>query len=239
MQGYDRLLWEAMRPEFLEDTVVNPKAFVDGIEDTVVIHADQVPCWLKIGSLRQLYGNAELQGKRKRKRHEVAVSHLSEPGQQVVHVEEEDGMAQVRQCAKGEGDRFRVTLELSQVVSNVFKPSEKPEVRHGRPVLVVPGAHGRLSNIDEHGHFIEDEVFLVKGKQKVRKAKTSAGNLLLSWRKLRDQGDEESRAFFRDIEVMQQPSAFCDGVIIAWIAELRRKEGYTQVISVRDMFVGA
>ena len=117
-------------------------------------------------------------------------------------------MAQVRQCAKGEGDRFRVTLELSQVVHNVFKPSEKPEVRHGRPVFVVPGAHGRLSNIDEHGLFIEDEVFLLKGKQKVRKAKTSAGNLLLSWRKLRDQGDEESRAFFRDIEVMQQPSAF-------------------------------
>ena len=132
----------------------------------------------------------------------------------MVNCEEEDGMAQVRQCAKGEGDRFRVTLELSQVVHNVFKPSEKPEVRHGRPVLVVPGAHGRLSNIDEHGLFIEDEVFLLKGKQKVRKAKTSAGNLLLSWRELRDQGDEESRAFFRDIEVMQQPSAFCDGVII-------------------------
>ena len=60
----------------------------------------------------------------------------------------------------------------------------------------------------------------------------------MSWRKLRDQGDEECRAFFRDFEVMQQPSAFCDGIIIAWIAELRKKEGYTQVISVRDMFAG-
>ena len=51
--------------------------------------------------------------------------------------------------AKGEGDRFRVTLELSQIVTNTFKPNEKPEVKHGRPVLVVPGAHARLSNIDE------------------------------------------------------------------------------------------
>ena len=112
--------------------------------------------------MRQLYGNAEIRPKRKR--HEIVVPHLSEAGQQVINCEDDDGMAQVRQSGKGEGDRFRVTLELSQVVSNVFKPSEKPEVRHGRPVLVVPGAHGRLSNIDEHGLFIEDEVSLLKGE---------------------------------------------------------------------------
>jgi hypothetical protein len=235
LQGYDRLLWEAMRPELLEDRVVNPEAFVQGIEDTAVIHADQVPCWLRIGSQRQLFGNAEV---KRRRRHELVEPHLSEPGAQVQRVVDEDGMTQMRQRAKSEGDRFRVTLELSQVVTNVFKPSEQPEVRHGRPVLVVLGAHGRLSNIDEQGRFVEDEVFMVKGKQKVRKAGTAAGNLMLSWRKLRDEGDEEMKGFFRDIEVMQQPSAFCDGVIIAWIAELRKKEGYSQVISVRDMFAG-
>ena len=37
---------------------------------------------------------------------------------------------------------------------------------------------------------------------------------------------------------MQQPAAFCDGVIIAWIAQLRKKEGYSKAISVRDMFAG-
>ena len=195
LQAYDRLLWEAMRPECLEEKVVDPKAFVEGIEEAVAIHADQVPCWLRIGTQKQLYGNAEIS---RRKTHKDHVPHLSEPGAQRQHTEEPDGMAQTRQTGKGEGDRFRVTLELSQVVTNVFKPSEKPEVRHGRPVLVVPGAHARLSNIDEKGLFIEDEVFLVKGKQKVRKAKTSAGNLMLSWRKLRDEGDEEMKAFFGD-----------------------------------------
>ena len=235
LQAYDRLLWEAMRPKYLADQVVDPEAFVDGIEDAVVIHADQVPCWLRIGSQKQLYGSAEV---RRKKAHEVAVPHLSEPGAQRVCVEEPDGMAQMRQTARGEGDRFRVTLELSQVVTNVFKPSEKPEVRHGRPVLVLPGAHARLSNIDERGMFLEDEVFIVKGKQKVRKANTSAGNLLLSWRKLRAEADEEMKTFFRDIEVMQQPAAFCDGVIIAWISEMRKREGFDKVISVRDMFAG-
>ena len=81
----------------------------------------------------------------------------------------EDGMAQMRQSAASEADRFRVTFELSQIVANIFKPSEQPSVRHGRPVLVVPGSHARLSNIDADGCFIEDEVFEVKGKQKVRK----------------------------------------------------------------------
>ena len=235
LQGYDRLLWEAMRPECLQDLVVNPQAFVEGIEEAVVIHADQVPCWLRIGSQTQLYGNAEV---KRRKTHLEAVPHLSEAGAQQQVCEEPDGMAQTRQTAKGEGDRFRVTLEMAQVVTNVFRPSEAPQVRHARPVLIVPGAHARLSNIDEKGLIIEDEVFLVKGKQKVRKAKTAAGNLMLSWRKLRDEGDEEMKAFFRDIEVMQQPNAFADGVIIAWIAEMRRNEGYEKLISVRDMFAG-
>ena len=79
---------------------------------------------------------------------------------------------------------------------------------------------------------------MVKGKQKVRKAGTSAGNLMLSWRKLRDQGDEEMKTFFQETEVMQQPSAFCDGVIVSWITEVRRKDGLQRAISVRDMFRG-
>ncbi len=64
MQAYDRLSWEAMRPEHL--MVVNPQAFVDGIEDTVVTHADQVLCWLQIGSQRQLYGDGEVNKNRRR-----------------------------------------------------------------------------------------------------------------------------------------------------------------------------
>ena len=81
LQAYDRLLWEAMRPEHLRKRVVDPEKFAEEIEDCVVIHADQVPCWLSTGMLRQLYGNAEV--KRRKKKHEEAVPRLSEPGQQV------------------------------------------------------------------------------------------------------------------------------------------------------------
>ena len=148
---------------------------------TTPIYADQVPFWLVKCSFgrRQLCSNLEV--KRQKRRREPSEPHLSEPGAQVVEVHDEDGMAQMRKAARGEGDRYRATLELAQVVRNVFKPGEKPEVKHARPVLVVNGAHARLSNIDEGGRFVEDEVFLVKNKQKVRKAKMSAGNLMLSW----------------------------------------------------------
>ena len=101
-----------------------------------------------------------------------------------------------------------VTLEMSQMVTNTFKLDEAPQVRHGRPVLVVPGAHGRLSNIHESGHFIKDEVFTVKNKQKVRKANTAAGNLMLSWRKLRDHGDEEMKSLSGTLWRCNSPMCF-------------------------------
>ena len=179
MMSYDRLLWEAMRPELLNERLVQPEAFVAGIEDLVVCHCDQVPVWLRIGGMRQLFTSSEL---RKIKAHALAVPRGDDPGGQVRSTHSDDGMAQMRQNANAEADRFRVTFEMSQLVFNVFKPGEAPVVRHGRPVLVVPGSHARLSNIDAQGCFIEDEIFEVKGKQKVRKKGTSAGNLMESWR---------------------------------------------------------
>ena len=80
------------------------------------------------------------------------------------------------------------------------KPSEKPEDRHARPALAAPGTHARLSNINENGRFVEDEVFMATHTPRVRKDKTSAGNLMKSWRKVRDEGDEEAKAFFQDGE---------------------------------------
>ena len=56
LQAYDRLLWDAMRSEHLRRGLWTLRSSLMGVEDTVVIHADQVPCWLSSGMLRQLYG---------------------------------------------------------------------------------------------------------------------------------------------------------------------------------------
>ena len=82
------------------------------------------------------------------------------------YCEEEGGMTLMRQNARSEGSRFRVTLEMAQVVGNVWKPHEAPTVSHCKPILVLRGAHGRLSNIGEDGCFLKDEIFEVGGKQK-------------------------------------------------------------------------
>ena len=236
LQAYDRLLWESLRPEeYLQDQLACTQDWLEGIEDTVVCHCDQVPMWLRIGSLKQLYTKNEV---RKKKAHKLRPVRGDDPGGQVMVCDEADGMTQMRQAAAAEADRFRVTLELSQLVRNVYRPGVPLEVSHGIPVLIVPGQHARLSNISEDGTFIQDEVFEVKRKQKVRKAGSSAGNLMLSWRKLRDHGSEETKSFLKSIEVMQQPSAFADGVICSWTAEMRCRREAPQMVVVRDMFAG-
>ena len=74
VKGVGRAMWEAMRPEVLEEqqVVANPEAFVEGIEDLVVCHCDQVPMWLRLGSARQLFTADEVMRKgQKRKLHEA------------------------------------------------------------------------------------------------------------------------------------------------------------------------
>ena len=130
----------------------------------MVVHADQVPLWPRLPGQRQLCGSFELE---KRKKHGLQWPSGTEQGGQVSRCEEDDGASQMRQTARAEGSRFRVTLEVAQVVRNVWKPHEAPTVSHCKPILVVPGAHGRLSNIGEDGCFLNDEIFEVGGKQKV------------------------------------------------------------------------
>ena len=61
---------------------------------------------------------------------------------------------------------------------------------------------------------------------------------MASWRKVRDHGSEEAKAYLREIEVMQQPAAFADGVICSWICEMRAHREASQMVVVRDMFAG-
>ena len=73
----------------------------------------------------------------------------------------------------------------------------------------------------------------------MRKAGSSAANVMKSWRELRDSGDGEVARWFEEVEVMQQPAGYCDGVIVAWIQEMRMREGCKGLITVRDLFGGA
>ena len=55
----------------------------------------------------------------------------------------------------------------------------------GLTLLIVPGVHGRLSNISSGGTFIEDEQFYFGGKVTIRKKGGSVKGLMHKWVELR------------------------------------------------------
>ena len=70
--------------------------------------------------------------------------------------------------------------------------------------LILNGAHARLSNIDDAGNFIRDEAFVLKGKEVLRKAGSSARGLMRPWVKLRRES-EDARKMLEHIEVVTPP----------------------------------
>ena len=102
------------------------------------------------------------------------------------------GMAQLRASDAVGQDKYRITLEVQEEVFHWFDETLEPLARHGRPLLIRIGPHGRLDNIDDEGRFIKDEAFEYQGKEVLWKAGTSARGLLKSWGAVEDAGCEVS-----------------------------------------------
>ena len=79
-------------------------------------------------------------------------------------------------------------------------------------ILVVAGAHARLENISADGKWIQTEVFHLGGKEITHEAGQSVGNVMQSWRKLRQEAPE----LFAALRVWQSPNALVDSVIYSW-----------------------
>ena len=118
-------------------------------------------------------------------------------------------------------ERFRITYEARQLLRNVFADPESPVLGVvGKGLLVVPGQWARLSNISEDGKFIEAEQFKVGSKTILRGAGTSAGRILEAYRKVRKSHPE----LVEHLEIMSQPAANVDSVILGWVLEAQAKE---------------
>ena len=145
------------------------------------------------------------------------------------------GQKQKRSLADADASRFRVTYEARQALYGLCSDSGSPLFGKVLPgLLVVHGAHARLSNIDSSGKFISDESFEFQGRLVVRKAGSSAGRLLLGWRKARDSAPET----LRHLSVMSQPSANVDAVIFCW-AQAELAALAPAAIHQRDCFAAA
>ena len=141
-------------------------------------------------------------------------------------------MTQVRGATGGE--KFRITFEARQGISDYFNPQKDPTGHILKSCLVLKGAHCSLDNIDDDHKFIKDKTFWIGDVKKEQVAGRSAGNLAYGLVELRKKKPE----LFKDLVVFQQPAAFMDEIIVTWIAE-DSAQHFVQAIHQRDLFGAA
>ena len=108
------------------------------------------------------------------------------------------------------GEKCRVTMEFRQGVSGYFADGKEEVQGHILPsILVLKGAYGMLSNIDDDHYFKETMVFIVGGIKITHKAEKSAGKLMHGLVELRKKEPE----LFEGLVILQQPSAWMDEIL--------------------------
>ena len=156
-----------------------------------VLFADQIPVWIRLGSERAVYTEAECARDDRKSTFRATDSATGETTVQ------ETPLNHFRQIADPQGDRFRITYEARQVLRGYFHEdfNSKPACSVYKVLVVVPGVHARLSNISAVGHWFASESFWYKGHLVERVAGVSVGNIMLRWRKLRTEHPELTDAF--------------------------------------------
>ena len=117
-------------------------------------------------------------------------------------------------------------------------PQAVPEYIELPPVLVVYGAHCRISNIvgpPGNRRWKEDEEFWISGLHVAHKmGQPVKKGTMENWLLVRDEHPE----LFEEIVVFQQPSATFDEVLIAWdLQDLAKR--FPAVVLQRDLLSGA
>ena len=174
----------------LKNYTVKPEDAVANVEHAIIGFSDQVPWWGMVKQGKQLYMKHEYD--------KVEAKAAGEP-------------AQKRGWDDDQASKFRITVELRQVVKGWFG-SGVPTGELGDSLVIVPGTHARLSNISEDGRWVKTEKFKIGNKKAVRIAGGKAGCIMQSWRELRSKSPE----LFEGISLMQQPATVMDNILNNW-----------------------
>ena len=129
-------------------------------------------------------------------------------------------------------DRYRITYEARQLLHSVYGDESQEIIGSvGKGLLVVPGEWARLSNISESGTWLSDETFKIGDKVITRTQGSSAGRVMLPYRRLRQNHPE----LMSKVDIMQQPAANVDSVILSWSIQAQAAQ-YPASIWMRDCF---
>ena len=249
-RSWDYAIWLAGlgTSEDLRGHVALPQQFIDHREKVVLVMSDQVPVWLKIGQRKIVFAQHEVvkhsrQSKkfqegvhRIRKAQDVQETQIPKIVEELVEQRVQDGMTQTRSGAhggSGSDDKFRVTLECRHAVLGYF--AGKPQSTQIPPILIVYGVHCRLANISKSRTWVQDEEFVVGDQVITRHAGDKVpGGIMESWVSLREQHPQ----IFKDIVIMQQPSATADEIIVGWgLEDLGQR--FPAAVLQRDLVSGA
>ena len=220
-QMYDERLWQVAFAGIaeLQELVLDPVQFSKVRTGTALVFADQVPWRGKIGGGLQLHFKDERPSKKTKLKAQEAKAPIPNEGQ-----------SQSRGGECEDADKYRITVELRQVILHYFEEGKDPVGIQGPTAIVVAGKHCRLDNIGEDGKFIRSERFWYEGKETVHTAGQPAGALARSWRTLRQSRPD----LFEAVKIYQQPAAVVDSIIQAWMVE-ELGERYPSSLCQRDM----
>ena len=136
----------------------------------------------------------------------------------------------------GEGghDKMRITLECRQGVRNYFDPDKDPEGYLLPTIVIMKGKWARLENIDDDHKWVKDESFWVGDEHIERQKGKGAGLTMYEMVEIR----KKSPHLIKDLVIMQQPCAFVDEIIEAWIIQDAAMR-VPQALHQRDLFGAA
>ena len=254
-QAIDRQLWLAGAAP--EEDVLKSNVFADpksvlkpGVRELLTIgFSDQVPLWAKAESSKMVVSSEELSGitTQDRKQFQLFRKDLKEAvdffnpekdSSQEVTLEGKTKDAGVRRIAgsltaKGlaENSKFRITYESRQRIVGLPVGSDGVTGEVSAGLLVFPGVHARLSNLDSKGRWLKREEFEVAGQRIVHeKGELSRA---LKWAvALRNEAPE---LFEGKLDIMSQPSCNLDSVLLKWVIE-EQIEQEPLSVWVRDSF---
>ena len=244
---YDWTMWLAcFAPlEELGNHVTNPKLYRDNVRKTVLSHSDQMPFFVKLKPGKQMYLPEEVKDMRKPLSKDEVELKYSNAGSQkkegLLRDFADEGMSQLRGESHGNQDKFRITVDLEQVIYNYFEDADVvPVADFGITSVILTGKHYNDSNVDNQRCYIADEKFCRDGIEVNHIAGTRVeaglGNQIQDFR------ENHPELYAEMIELgfrfYQQPAGFEDALITCWKIQAQLKV-HGQNMALRDLFTGA
>ena len=129
-------------------------------------------------------------------------------------------------------EKWRITYEARQRISNIT--GDGPPVGSvEKGLLIFPGSHASLDQLDHDGKYIKDVSFQVGEKITEHKKGSKCRGLQWAVKMRNDHPELMSR-----IDIMQQPSSNCDAIILSWIIQQQINREPASLF-IRDCFSAA